>query len=96
MSKANKDTLAACPTKSGTEWASNLQGEQQIAVSQPEPLTARGFNGLRDGVFESGIGALASSLPIFRSTPDSKSQWICMIPSRFLPLAPLRGEGIGG
>ena len=31
-----------------------------------------------------------SSLPTFRSTPDSKSQWICVISVRFLPLAPLR------
>ena len=38
-----------------------------------------------------GLAGKASSLPRFRSTPDSKSQWIFVIPSRFLPLAPLRG-----
>jgi|GEM_PF-2218128 len=40
--------------------------------------------------------AIAPSLRTFRSTPDSKSQWICVIPARFLPLAPLprvQGEG---
>ena len=41
-------------------------------------------------------GRIAPSLPTFRSTPDSKSQWICVIPARFLPLSPLRGEGVGG
>ena len=39
---------------------------------------------------------LASSLPTFPNTLDSKSQWICVIYLRFLPLAPLRGEGVGG
>ena len=36
------------------------------------------------------MGALASSLPTFQNTLDSKSQWICVISVRFLPLAPLR------
>jgi hypothetical protein len=42
-------------------------------------------------------GRMSSSLPTIRSKPDSKSQWICVIPARFLPLAPcFRGEGVGG
>jgi len=36
----------------------------------------------------------ASSLHAFRSTPDSNSQWICVIPVRFLPspLSPRPGD----
>jgi len=57
---------------------------------------ARCLNEFCDGVFESGMGVSRSSLPTFQNTLDSKSQWICVIYVRFLPLAPLRGEGVGG
>ena len=52
------------------------------------------FHGLTTGRAVHGLAP--SSLTTFQNTLDSKSQWICVIYLRFLPLAPLRGEGVGG